>query len=257
MTASVRGAGDVFKTDGTATTDFELAIPSGAEIGDLLVAILVFEDGGDMDITQPDGWTILSADIDNSPALPETKFLDGNDQDLQIWTKMYETTDSSTITFTDGSSHHGAGVVIAIQNAGAIDNFVFDANGGTTSTPTCPDITSGEASIVLRVYGAEKTTNNSTPSGVPADHTSLVHTTSGTSSTDDILIGVAYETQNSAGAAGTAAFSISDNESWHGASLAISLTTLYEAEETTISDDNKRARKIYPAYRRPKRLGTL
>jgi hypothetical protein len=258
MTASVRSAGTVFQTNGTATTNFVLQIPGDIEVGDLMIAIIVVDDtGGALDLNivpGPSGWNPTSNVMDSGPTSNDY-ILDGNTHDMQVWSKIYGSNDGTSATFTDASnSHHCAGVIIAIKDPGAIDIFGISENG-SSATPTCPDVTTGETSLILWIYGGNKATNGATPSDYPAGTTGLVHSTSGGGvNADDVLIGVAYEVQSSAGATGTAAFSISASEGWHSMTIAIDLETLWPVTETESSTDIRKT-IVYPYFRRRPRIG--
>jgi len=181
--------------------------PTGTIEGDLLVAIMS-TDGGALTLGAPDGWTAITNNI-------------GTTHTSRSWYKIAGASEPTSYTFTVSASES---IVCGILRISGHDSSnPIDVSGtatGTSNAPTSPDVTTTVAdTLVLRYFGADDD-DMTQDSGYPSAHTG-VYVRGSLESWGETSSGVAYTTQASAGATGTAAFSITAAEEWSAVTIAI------------------------------------
>jgi hypothetical protein len=202
---------------GTDQTSVTIANPTGTADEDLLIAIINTGIVGNV-ITPPAGWRAFHDD--NSPAaLAFTQ---------QVFYRFWNTGDPTSHQFNFSNAEQTCSQIITIRG---VDQYTpLDAfptpSTGTTATPTCPDIggtptgTTVDECLILRLFGADDD-DITLDSGYPAGHTGL-YVRESSAAGSSCSSGAAWETQPTAGAPGSAAFTLTATEGWTAWTIAIS-----------------------------------
>lgn len=181
--------------------------PTGTTEGDLLVAIMGTDGDGET-LGTPGGWTAITGNI-------------GINHTSRSWYKIAGASEPSSYTFTVSSSES---IVCGILRISGHDpSNPIDLSGtatGSSNAPTCPDVTTTVAdTLVLRYFGADDD-DITQDSGYPSLHTG-VYVRGSLELFGETSSGVAYTTQASLGATGTAAFSMTASEDWSAVTIAV------------------------------------
>lgn len=201
----------VLESFSVATVDvaqlLQVTKPSGVVIGNTLLAILATDGSGESLQAPGAEWVRGSANVSNTMTL------------RYFWkTATQADVDATDYTFTWGSDE---GAVLGMARLSGCDTsgVVVDIMGvatGSSTTPTCPSVTTTvDDCLILRMFGADDD-DITTDTGYPGGTTGVYVRESLTSSS-----GLAHEPQVSAGATGTAAFTMDATEAWAAFTIAI------------------------------------
>ena len=204
-------------------------MPSGTVEGELLVAIM-FTDGGGETLGAPADWTPITGNT-------------GGGHTSRSWYKIAGASEAGPYTFTVSSTEE---IVIGILRISGADpsnpiHTKSSTNTGTSNSPDALALTTTVAdTLILRYFGADD--NDITQdSGYPSSHTGVYVRASTGSGNGKTSSGVAYTAQAGIGTTGTAAFTLTaSNEDWSTLTIAIKgpATALYRSVGTDGSDLN-------------------
>lgn len=194
-------------TAASNTTSLTIARPSGTTAGDLL--ILVLSKDGSGAVTTPTGWT-----LSNEGACA------GDACRLGVFWKVAAASEPATYSVSWTGSEQAAGAILRYTGADTTTPInAVSAGTGSSDTPTAPTATTTVANTrVVRIYGADDDDLSATP--YPSGHTGRFNIESA-GGNGTCSAGSADQVQAAAGATGTAAFALDENEQWRGVTLAI------------------------------------
>ena len=183
-----------------------LTVPSGVNIGDLLVLILATDDNET--VNTPSGWTFINVG-DGGNAGPT----------LACYYRVANGTESPNYTITWGTNERAAGAIVRYSNVNTTNPIgVSGPNTGNNVSPTSPSInTSNNNSFIVRVYAADRYYLSGT---YPSGHTGRFNITPGNNN-NSVSLGMADQVQTTAGLTGTAVFSLTSAEQWRAISFSI------------------------------------
>jgi len=188
-----------------ATNVSEITIdkPAGVVEGDLMVAVMALRD-----CCWSSGWTPLVDTFGDYLVLSTLYKIAGADE-------------PSSYTFSWASASPAYACILRIT--GYNEDTFLDSSGTTESessaNPTCPSVvTTEDDCLVLRLFIADDNSID-IDSGYPSGTTGITVDYSG--SADGPSCGIAYEPQETAGATGTAVFSLTASEAWGTTTIAI------------------------------------
>ncbi|MEN0048852.1 MAG: T9SS type A sorting domain-containing protein [Bacteroidota bacterium] len=197
-------------TNGNNVTNLSINVPNG-NIDDVLIATIATD--GNTNFSTPSGWTL----VDNAEGVGQAA---SGAATLAVYYRIVDGTEPSVYTFSWSGSQEAIG---AITRYSGVDPLMpIDAFGvatGTSDAPTAPSVsTSVNDAMIIRIFGADGDGGNSAsePSGTTEAYIDRSSSVSG----DAASLGIAYVTQASIGATGTAAFS-NNNEQWRAITLAL------------------------------------
>ena len=130
--------------------------PTGLAVGDLMIAVIVNNDGGLSSINTPAGWTLA---YNNAYAGT------GNAVRQQTYTKVADSSDvaASNFTFTQTVAVGIAGAILRISNWGFIDQSVhtnFTLSGNGTITPITGVSPTRINELLILFVSSENTSSN-------------------------------------------------------------------------------------------------
>jgi hypothetical protein len=210
------GGGVAFRSVSTAVSDgnavsVDVNTPVGTVAGDLLIASLTSD--GNSTLSPPDGsWTLIEGGGVNPSS--------GTTPSFGVWYKIAGGSEPSLYTFTSSASER---LYMTVQRYDGHDatspiNASALASSAGSTTPTAPTVTTTvDGAKILRVFGAD---GSSAPYVVPAGHTERYNGLSGGGPAGTGGAGAEIN-QTTAGATGTAAFSMSASEEWQAVTVAI------------------------------------
>jgi hypothetical protein len=184
------------------------AMPSGTVEGDLLVAIMSTDGGGET-LTAPGDWTMITSGV-------------GTGHTSRSWYKIAGASETGPYTFLVGSNETIVIGILRISGTLQSDpiDFTPTPSTGTSATPTSPsEITTVADTLILRYFGADDD-DITQDSGYPSPHTG-VYVRGSLNGSNETSSGVAYTTQAAAGPTGTAAFSLNASEEWSAVTIAV------------------------------------
>ena len=191
--------------------NISVAMPSGTVDGDLMVAIMSTDGGGET-LGAPGDWTPIEG-----PA--------GTNHTSRSWYKIAGASEAGPYTFTVGSTEE---IVVGILRiSGADQSNPIDVsttpNTGTVVSPLAfAENTTVGNTLILRYFGADD--NDITQdSGYPSGHTGVYVRASTGSGNGKTSSGVAYTTQAPIAWTGTATFTnaLTATEEWSAVTIAI------------------------------------
>lgn len=200
--------------------------PAGTASGDLLIAIMTTDGGGET-LTAPGGWTVVTGNI-------------GSNHTSRSWYKIAGASEPASYTFTVGSNEAMTIGILRLSGHDLASPInVFGISTGASTSPTAPSVTTTvNDALILRYYGADDDDYTGDDTGYPPAHTGIYRRQSG--GTRECHQGAAYTTQLSAGTTGTAAFSQNQGEQWSAVTIAIAPlpATYYNISGTVYEDVN-------------------
>ncbi|MGA9349661.1 MAG: GEVED domain-containing protein, partial [Anaerolineae bacterium] len=191
-------------SDGTSLT---INKPTGTVQGDLLLAAISVD--GTPNISPPDTtWTTIRER--NS----------GSQVRLEVYYKVAGSSEPDSYRFTWSGGQQAAGAIL--RYSGVDTTTPINASGigsGTSASPTAPSVTTTVTdTMVVRIYGADDDDLSTSP--YPSGYTGRLNIESN-SGYGTCSLGVADVVRASAGATGSAAFSLSASEEWVGVTVAL------------------------------------
>lgn len=169
--------------NGVGTNDAAL-VPSGVQVGDVLITDISFLSGGSISINSvPSGWTLIRRDDTGSgPA----------DVSAALYLKIASASEPASYTWTLSSATYNTGVMIAMRGCNQtepIDQHSGQSNASSTSV-TAPGVTTTtNMDTLLYIGGIVAAVSFTPPSGM-------------TEATDANSIEIAYQTGVALGATG-------------------------------------------------------
>ena len=164
-------------------------------------------DGGQT-VSAPTGWTSI-----NQGTSP------GGASTLGVWYRVADGTESSTYTFTWTGDQEAAGSIsryVGVDTSDPIDGS--GVSTGTSTAPTAPSVTTSNAdSVVLRIFGSDGSETVTAPSGTTERFDLRSSATAG----DATTTAGADASQATAGASGTAAFTLGSSQEWRAVTVVI------------------------------------
>lgn len=178
--------------------------PAGIVDGDLLLARFVTD--GSVTHTAPAGWTEVVNDYGTAHT--------------SSWWRKAASGESGTYEFTSGTAQQSVVIILRIDGHNAASPIDVQGTAeGTSNTPICPDVTTTQDDVLLlRGMGADGQVTDE-DGGEPADHTLVFSKLTGGAS--GCGGGVASRTWASAGAVGTADWSMLGSDQWTAESIGI------------------------------------
>jgi hypothetical protein len=184
--------------------------PAGTTSGDLLIGVVVTDDDAGT-FTPPSGWTLINAGTNSSLVTVGTwyKIAGGSEPASYTW------------SWTNPQTVYAFIIRITGHNSSNPINVSGFATGNNI-TPTSPDVNTTVAdTLVLRIFGANWA-QVTVDGGYPSGHTGITVDVSGDpSQIGQCSGGAAYKTQATAGATGTAAFTMTGAHEWRALTIAI------------------------------------
>lgn len=119
-------AGTPTTYDNASTTSFPLAVPTGAVVGEILVAFVMTAAGG-LPITGPSGFTALQVGHDNGPGA-------ALDSGLWLGYRVVTGTEAGSYTWTSASSARGMATMFRVSGADAAGTPIRTSAGKFTNT---------------------------------------------------------------------------------------------------------------------------
>ena len=197
----------IYESTATAT-EHTVDKPSGTADGDLLVAAMSTD--GVETLTPPNGWIAIIEDTKDAMT-------------FYVWYKI-ASSEPDDYTFTVSASE--ACVLSILRFSGHDSSNPINVLGsvkGYDIAPNCPDVTTTvDDTLVLRLFGADDddvTEDSGYPDGLIG-----VFVRGSDEAGGEASAGAAYIVQESAGATGTAAFSLTSSEQWIAVTIAIAPT---------------------------------
>jgi len=187
-------------------SSISIASPSGISIGDLLIAVVVVE-GNETPYDEYDRWEDLQSSSTGAVSL------------YTFYRIATSTSETAGFTGIGGSSAYG--FLIHIDGNDTVSPInISGLDSGTSSTPTCPTITTTvDNTLILRIFGADHDDINvdGDPTGYPSLYTGITLD----SAYGECSGGAAYKAQAVTGATETAAFALTASEEWMAVTVAI------------------------------------
>ncbi|MGI9405305.1 MAG: hypothetical protein ACR2O4_02945 [Hyphomicrobiaceae bacterium] len=190
--------GVAFETD-IADTIISVPYPPGLQVGDALIALVAVDGAGGTFSPAPPGWASFGSTTSgvNLTTGHFRRVADGSESGTQDF------------TYTGSSTSVLGGMMWRITGADVSTPTIWidqtSASSGSGTTATCPSvITTGSNRLILRYVAAQ---DDVAPSTAPAGHTLKFSRNAVLGS--GLMLAGAFEYQASAGASGTADFSLS------------------------------------------------
>ena len=200
---------DVVSTaDSGSVKDHLINTPSHVELDVIYIGVVCDDD---LTLTAPDGFTAV---IENQAVIT------GSDSaTFSLYKKTAGSSEPGSYTVKSSGSERAALLAFSVENDNGVD--VFSTSDGTSSTATCPTVTTtGTDRLICRIVATE---GYSIPHQQLAGYTFA--TEAGVSSGGSISL--QYLTQATAGASGAETVTLNDSERWLGLTLAISFNGRY------------------------------
>jgi hypothetical protein len=208
-------------------TSIEVAKPGETASGDLLIGVIITDGDTSGELAAPTDWTLISVGWSGNSVYPGLPTPSGCT--LGVWYLIAGDTEPGSYQWTWTTAETVYAFIIRITGHDPDSPFdVWDFNTGTDGMLlTCPDITTTVAdTLVLRIFGYDSCYAwNAT---YPDEHIGITVESSRpgctAGATGHCSGGVAYVTQVSAGATGTADFQVSQGEgewAWRTLTVAI------------------------------------
>jgi len=186
--------------------------PAGTSAGDLLIAAVVTDGNKSSSIAPPggEGWTEISINQRNGQVT------------LGVWWKLADASESPSHQFSwGGGGQEAYGWIMRFtghDSINPIDNWAI--RGGNSSSPQCRSVTTTvDNALIVRIGGFDDDDINVDNTGL-AGHTDITMDES-SSGNGTCSGGAGFITQATAGASGTANFSLTNSEQWRTMTIAI------------------------------------
>jgi hypothetical protein len=194
-----------------SSASVSLAVPSGTATGDLLIAAFAIDGGPEP--SAGSGWNVLAINNNSSRA------------QLAVWWKIASASEPSSYTFSFSFADQMYGWMMRFtgnDSTNPINAFATLGAGTTASTaPISPEVTTSvDKCMVLRLGAFDDDDITSNDAGI-ANHTTITMDSNTTGTNGVSSGGAAYSYQSTAGATGTANFTITDNEEYATVTIAI------------------------------------
>jgi hypothetical protein len=231
-------------------TSIEVDKPTGTASGDLLIAVVITDGDTSGELAAPIDWTLISVGWSDNSVYPNLPTPSGCT--LGVWYLIAGDSEPGSYQWTWTTAETVYAFIIRIT--GHDPDNPIDVWGFNTGTEgmllTCPDITTAVAdTLVLRIFGYDSC--YAWNADYPDEHIGITVESSrpgcAAGATGHCSGGVAYATQATAGATGTADFQISQGEgewAWRTLTVAVrptpvqyDLTMVTEPEEGGTATD--------------------
>lgn len=188
-----------------------LAVPAGTSAGDLLIAAFAI-DGGPTPAADP-AWNVISFTNNASEV------------QLAVWWKIASASEPSSYDFTFSTADQMYGWMMRFTGhnpSSPIDSYAVFGVGEPISTyPTSPEVTTTvDGCMILRLGGFDGGSINVDDAGI-ANHTTISMDSNTTGTSGVTSGGAAHTYQGSAGASGTANFTLTSSEEYVSVTIAI------------------------------------
>ena len=217
-------------TNGNAF-NISVAMPPGTVEGDLLVAIMSTDGGGETLGAPSVDWTPITGNV-------------GTNHTSRSWYKFAEASEAGPYTFGVGSSEEIVIGILRISGADPSDPIDVSStpNTATSASPLAlAENTTVADTLILRYFGADDD-DITQDSGYPSSHTGVYVRGATGGGAGQTSSGVAYTTQAPIGWTDTATFTnaLTASEEWSAVTIAIKgpATALYRSVGTDSSDLN-------------------
>lgn len=167
---------------------------------------------------------VISTDGDNTASCSDWTAIEqtsnGTTSYLGTFYKIVGDSEPANYTFELTSNEQVYAFILRITEHDYAPINISGAATGTSSNPECPDITTTRGScLILRIFGADDD-DITVDSGYPGSHIGITVDES-TAGNNTCAGGAAHKNQTTAGATGTAQFTMTASEQWVAHTIAI------------------------------------
>jgi hypothetical protein len=194
------------------STSVVVVKPAGTSQGDLLIAAVSTDGSTSASIVAPAGWTLLNRGSDS-----------GNNMTLGVWWKTAGASEPANYTFTWTGNEQAYGWIMRFtghDSSNPINAWQFQQGASTSSTPTCPTVTTTVANAtIVRIGGFDLHDVTIDNPGLTAHTTITMDESSAT--TNACSGGAGYTQQPAIGATGTVNFALTTARRFRTVTIAI------------------------------------
>ena len=183
-----------------------LDVPAGVVSGDMLLAVISVD--GNETFDGANGWELL---FDENG---------GGGNTLAVYKRISNGLEPSDYDFTWSTTERVYAYMLHFT--GINGNTIHTTNTGSGSSPQAPSVTTTSVdNMILRLGGFDQHDLIVDPTTIITGHTNITQDWSEGDNNPSVSGAAAYENQTAIGASGTANFSLTANEGWVTASIAI------------------------------------